>query len=99
MDMRHKLMTDWPSNYEFRIYGYLNNKRVPWLADLTVTEQSNGETLLVGQMEDLAALYGLLSRMRDLGLLLISVNRLQESDEECAKPKDVEDKEHANKTE
>lgn len=70
-------MTDWPSTYEFKICGYLSNQRLIWLEDLSVTELSNGETLLVGQMEDQAALYGLLSRMRDLGLLLLSVNRLQ----------------------
>lgn len=75
-------MTDWPSTYEFRIGGYLSNQRLPWLADLNVTELSNGETRLVGELEDQAALYGLLSRMRDLGLLLLLVRRLQENDEE-----------------
>jgi hypothetical protein len=82
IDMRHTSRTDWPSTYEFRIYGYLSSQRLPWLADMTVTELDNGETCFVGQLEDLAALYGLLSRMRDLGLLLLSVNRLQNSKEE-----------------
>lgn len=77
--MPHTSITDWPSTYEFRICGYLSNKRLPWLEDLNVTELSNGETLLAGQLEDLAALYGLLSRMRDLGLLLLSVNRVQDT--------------------
>lgn len=71
---------EWPSLYEFRINGYLSKQRLPWLADFNVAELSNGETLLIGQLEDLAALYGLLSRMRDLGLLLLSVRRLQEID-------------------
>lgn len=84
--MMQTSMTDWPSKYEFRINGYISRQRFSWFADLNVTELSNGETLFVGQMEDLAALYGLLSRMRDLGLLLISVNRLQEKAEECIEP-------------
>lgn len=80
--MTQRILTDWPSTYEFRISGYLSSQRIPWLADLKVTELSNGETLLLGQLEDMAAFYGLLSRMRDLGLLLLSVNRLQPTYEE-----------------
>lgn len=76
--MTHTSLTDWPCKYEFRIWGHLSNQCHPWLADMKVTELSSGETLLVGQMEDQAALYGLLSRMRDLGILLLSVNRMQE---------------------
>ena len=74
---------DWPSCYEFKIRGYLSAQRSPWLAQMSITALPNGETLLVGLIEDQAALYGLLSRIRDLGLLLLSVNRRQEAGEEC----------------
>ena len=76
--MSQTLTPDWPSCYEFRIKGYLSAQRVPWFAELGVTPLPNGETLLVGFIEDQAALYGLLSRLRDLGVLLLSVNRLQD---------------------
>ena len=73
---------DWPSRYEFRIRGYLRAQRSPWLAQMSITPlPNNGETLLVGLFEDQAALYGLLSRIRDLGVLLLSVNRLQDAGE------------------
>lgn len=78
------MMPDWPSCYEFRIRGHLiNTQRSPWFAQMSITALPNGETLLVGLIEDQAALYGLLSRIRDLGVLLLSVNRLQEAGEKC----------------
>jgi len=82
--MNQSMTPDWPSCYEFRIRGYLSAQRSPWLAQMSITALPNGETLLVGQLEDQAALYGLLSRIRDLGVLLLSVNRLQEAGEKCS---------------
>lgn len=81
--MSQSITPDWPSCYEFRIRGYLSALRSPWLAQMSITALPNGETLLVGLLEDQAALYGLLSRIRDLGVLLLSVNRLQEAGEQC----------------
>lgn len=75
---------DWPSHYEFRIRGYFSDQRFPWFAELDITPLPNGETRLVGLIEDQAALYGLLSRIRDLGVLLLSVNRLREAGEKCS---------------
>lgn len=75
---------DWPSCYEFRIWGYFSAQRSPWFAELSVTPLPNGETRLVGLIEDQAALYGLLSRIRDLGALLLSVNRLPEAGEKSS---------------
>lgn len=81
--MSQTLTPDWPCCYEFRIKGYFKAQRVPCFAEeLSVTPLSNGETRLVGLIEDQAALYGLLSRIRDMGVLLLSVNRLQEPGEE-----------------
>lgn len=79
--MGQTLTADWPSRYEFRIKGHLGDRPSPWFTNLAVMELSNGETRLVGLMEDQAALYGLLSRMRDLGVLLLSVNRIPEAGE------------------
>jgi hypothetical protein len=73
---------DWPSCYEFRIRGYLSTRRFPWLAQMNITALPNGETRLVSLFEDQAALYGFLSRIRDMGVLLLSVNRLQEAGRE-----------------
>jgi len=81
--MNQSMTADWPCCYEFRIRGYLSAQRSLWLAQMSIIALPNDETLLVGLIEDQAALYGLLSRIRDLGVLLLSVNRLQEADEQC----------------
>ena len=81
--MSESITPDWPSCYEFRIRGYLSAQRSPWLAQLNITALPNDETLLVGMIEDQSALYGLLSRIRDLGVLLLSVNRRQEARGQC----------------
>jgi hypothetical protein len=70
--------------YEIRVKGELDARWSRWLADLTIVPQPGGESLLTGPVADQAALYGLISRMRDLGLELISVNRI-ESDRETAR--------------
>jgi len=80
--MSQFMKPDWPSCYEFRIRGYLSTRRSPWLAQMSITALPNGETRLVSLLEDQAALYGLLSRIRDMGVLLLSVNRLQEAGRE-----------------
>jgi hypothetical protein len=62
--------------YEICIKGHLDAKWAIWFEGLTVTQQANGETCLTGLVIDQAALYGLLRRIRDLGLPLISVIQL-----------------------
>ncbi|MEQ8671861.1 MAG: hypothetical protein RLP44_05305 [Aggregatilineales bacterium] len=64
-----------PGHYEIRIKGHLDKKWADWFEGLTITLEDNGETLLSGTVVDQAALHGLLKKIRDLGLLLISVNR------------------------
>jgi hypothetical protein len=59
--------------YEIRVKGKLDARWSHWLADLTIIPQPGGESLLTGPVADQAALYGLMSRLRDLGL--ISVNQ------------------------
>lgn len=60
--------------YEFRIKGHLDDRWSDWFGGLTITLEDNGDTLLIGPVPDQATLHGLLKRVRDLGLSLISVN-------------------------
>ena len=60
--------------YEIRIKGHLDKSWSDWFDGLALTHEANGETLLTGSLPDQAALHGLLNRLRDLGIQLISVN-------------------------
>jgi len=66
-----------PRVYQIRLEGHLSAQWSDWFEGLTVTLQDQGDTLLTGPLIDQAALYGLLRRVRDLGLTLISVVRLE----------------------
>jgi len=59
---------------EMRIKGQIAEHWSDWFADLTVRHTKEGETILSGTVSDQAALYGLLAKLRDLGLPLVSVN-------------------------
>ncbi len=63
-----------PTIYEIRVAGHLFPQWMDWFEGLTVTLEDNGNTLLSGPAADQAALYGLLKKVRDLGLSLLSVN-------------------------
>jgi len=62
-----------PMNYQIRIKGHLSPQWTEWFAGLTITQEIGGDTLLTGPVIDQAALHGLLKKVRDLGLPLISV--------------------------
>lgn len=64
------------SIYEIRIQGHLENHRAGWFGDMTISRLPDGSTTLTGPVVDQAALHGLLSRIRDIGAVLISVQRL-----------------------
>ena len=64
-----------PHYYEIKIRGHLDQRWSDWLAGLKLTHLEGDETLLSGQLPDQAALHGLLERIRDLNLTLISVSR------------------------
>jgi len=66
--------TGQPMVYQIRIKGHLSDRWVNWFEGRTITLEDNGNTLLTGQMTDQAALHGLLKKVRDLGMPLISVN-------------------------
>jgi hypothetical protein len=63
-----------PAFYQIRVKGTLDQSWSDWFGSLTVTEQ-NGETLLAGQVIDQAALHGILAKINDLGLVILSVER------------------------
>ena len=64
-----------PEYYEIKIRGHLDPRWSDWFADLKLTHLEGDETLLSGPLHDQAALHGLLERIRDLNLTLISVTR------------------------
>jgi hypothetical protein len=66
-----------PLVYEIRIKGHLGREWTDWFGGLTLTLEDNGETLLTGPVVDQAALHGLLRKVRDLGVPLLSVNRVE----------------------
>jgi hypothetical protein len=59
--------------YQIRVRGHLSEQRAEWFDGLSIENQPNGEALLTGPVPDQAALHGLLIRIRDLGLPLLSV--------------------------
>ncbi|MBE0409224.1 MAG: hypothetical protein IBX69_05760 [Anaerolineales bacterium] len=65
-----------PEVYEFRIEGYLSPLRSEWFDWLVITNLENGDTLLTGQVTDQPALHGLLAKIRDMNLKLISVKKI-----------------------
>jgi hypothetical protein len=71
---------------EIRVKGKIDENWSDWFAGLTITHTDQGETILTGPVVDQAALYGLLSRLRDLGLPLVSVNPVEMSDQENMTP-------------
>jgi len=62
-----------PTIYKIRIKGQLDSQWTDWFEGLTITLDDNGDTLLNGPVIDQAALHGLLKKVRDLGMPLISV--------------------------
>jgi hypothetical protein len=60
--------------YEIRLKGHLDDRWADWFGGLTITLEEDGDTLLTGPVIDQAALHGLLKRVRDLGMPLLSVN-------------------------
>ena len=86
--MKHKIIDTNISNaqyYEISLKGHLEARWEQWLDGLAITLDENGNTLLSGPVADQAALHGLLKKVRDLGMPLVSVNSVESDDEEVRK--------------
>jgi hypothetical protein len=66
-----------PGFYEIRLKGHLDDRWSDWFEGLTITLEDNGDTLLTGPVVDQAALHGLLKKVRDLGMPLVSVSLVE----------------------
>ncbi len=66
-----------PVIYQIRLKGHLDSQWTHWFNGLAITLEEDGDTLLSGPVADQAALHGLLKKVRDLGMILVSVNRVQ----------------------
>jgi hypothetical protein len=75
--MSDRLDPNQPTIYQIRIKGHLGQQWAGWFEGLTITLEENGDTLLTGPVVDQPALYGLLKKVRDLGIPLLTVHRLE----------------------
>ena len=72
---------DAPRIYQIRLKGHLGRQWTDWFDGMTITLENNGDTLLTGPVVDQTALHGLLKKVRDLGLPLISVASVPSPDD------------------
>src|SRR5512136_1642374 len=66
-----------PVVYQIRLKGHLSHQWTDWFEGMTITLEDNGDTLLTGPVVDQAALHGLLKKVRDLGMPLVSVGPVE----------------------
>ena len=78
--MRQK--TRKPDEYQIHIQGHLDPQWSDWFENMILTHNPDGTTTLAGPVVDQSALYGLLDKLRDLGLQLVAVNRVGSESEE-----------------
>jgi hypothetical protein len=69
-----------PTHYEIRFQGHLDPVRAQMFEGLEMSQEPGGDTVLTGPLTDQPALYGVLSRIRDMGLPLLSVRRLAQAE-------------------
>ena len=72
-----KIEPSQPMLYEIRIKGHLGDQWTDWFEGMTITLEENGNTLLTGKVVDQSALHGLLKKVRDLGMPLVSVSPVE----------------------
>ena len=78
---------DQPRVYQIRIKGHLGHQWTDWFEGLTITLEDDGNTLLAGSVIDQAALHGILKKVRDLGMPLLSVNSVEPGSQDTSKVK------------
>lgn len=66
-----------PIIYQIRLNGHLSTQWADWFDGLTITPEADGDTLLTGPVRDQSALFGLLKKVRDLGLTLVAVSPVE----------------------
>jgi len=71
-------------NVEIRVKGQIDEHWSDWLGGLTITHTDQNETVLTGSIVDQAALHGLLAKLRDMALPIVSVNLSEEPEQEAA---------------
>lgn len=70
-----------PRRYELRVEGHLDPHRSAWLGDLGLVHHGDGTSTLTGSVADQAQLYGLLTRLRDMGATLLLIREIGSADE------------------
>jgi hypothetical protein len=73
--------------YQIRIKGHLGSQWAMWFEGLTITLESGGDTLLSGPVVDQSALHGLLKKVRDLGMTLVSISPVEHDQSDISKVK------------
>ena len=68
-----------PVFYQIRVEGHIEDSWSSWFEGMAIRHEESGETILVGTLADQAALHGVLMRIRDLGLSLVEVKRIENS--------------------
>ena len=72
-----------PGRYEIRLKGHLDSRWAAWFDGLSLTNESDGTTIIHGPVADQAALHGLLQKVRDIGLPLVSVTQVRPDQPDC----------------
>ncbi len=72
-----------PMVYQIRLKGHLDRQWADWFGGLSITQEDNGDTLVTGPVVDQAALFGLLKKVRNLGMPLLSVVSIESGQEDA----------------